>query len=267
MPSHFSTIGFHVRDDDHFERLASEAAEAGEVLKSPRGYYIRYTPGAGAELWVQANKQKELIGCNPHFAGTCRIRAGITKQPIKDEETFMDGSLYCWAAVTGDDPSAGFPLVIDVPDFDLVRERLKLPAIVTIQVAAFAYKLSCFADDEQFRSSQSGTMKFAADAYLPSGIFTPGLKDRDPPEAEAIFAGHILSAELRTNPSTGRRFHYLSVESLPGVFDVVADPEVVEGEPVTSGVAKGNFWLSGRIVSDLPSARDSSLLGRLFSRN
>jgi hypothetical protein len=268
MPSHLSDIGFSIPADvEEFTRLTAHAAEQGEVIDSPRGYYIRWSPGAGAELWAQANKRRELIGCNPHFTGTSRIRAGITQPPIIGTESPLSGSLYCWAGVTEDEPAGGVPMVIDLPDLDLVRERIRLPAVVTMQVAAFAHHLNCYADDEEFHSSQAEGLKFAAESYIPSGTFTPDLKDREPPQAEAIFAGHILEAEIRTNPYTGQPFQYLSVRTLPGIVDVVADPAIVQGQPLIGGVAHGTFWLSGRIVSDLPPAQERNLLARLFSRS
>lgn len=246
--------------------LAHYAAEHGVTIQSRHADYIRWSPSAGAELWVQRSKRGKVIGCNPHFNGTSRIQVGITRPPIGANKWRLDGRLYCWSDATEGEIESGVPIVFDIPDFDLIRERIIVPTLITLQVAAFARELACYANDTEFAISQSGDMKFAAESYLPSGTFTPELDTRDPPEAEAIFTGHILKTELLTNSFTGRQFHCASVRTLPGIIDVVADPEVVEGQPIVGGVAKGSFWLTGRVTSDLPPSQNKGLLIRLFSR-
>jgi hypothetical protein len=51
-----------------------------------------------------------------------------------------------------------------------------------------------------------------------------------------------------TNPHTQQAFWWARVRTLGGEFDVVADPEIVEGTIVQGGVIGGSAWLSGRIV-------------------
>jgi hypothetical protein len=267
MPSHFSDIGFTVANADEYSQLAGHAAEQGEVLNAPGGYYIRWSPGAGVELWAHANRKRELLGCNPHFAGNSSLRMGINQPPISNPENALDGSLYCWAGASDDEPESGVPMVVDLPDFDMVRRRISVPAVVTMQVAAFAHELSCFADDEQFHNSQNYGVKFAAEFYIPSGTFAPDMTYQEPPQAEAVFAGHVLSSDLLTNQFTGQQFYYLSVKTLPGTLDIVSDPAIVEGQPVVGGVVNGSFWLSGRIISDLPPASERNLLARLLGKS
>ncbi len=264
MASHFSTMGFQVDSDEDFNRLARQAIEAGEEIKSPRGYYVRWAAGEGIELWVGGNERRELVACNPHFTGSSRMRVGVT-EVCCDAQTPLDGSLRAWADPETDDPESGaYPFPVDVPDFDLIRDRLSCPLIATMQIAAFADELECFADDAEFAASQDSEMKLAAQSFIPSGLFLAVGNDAQPsaevPRTEVMFAGHVQQAELCTNPVTQLQFHYLSVRTLGGSYDVVADPEIVVGEPVVAGVVQGVFWLSGRIVSELPP-RQQGILG------
>src|SRR4051812_36390839 len=127
MSNHFSALGFRVTDEEGFHKLVQQAANAGRSMPTPRGEYLRWAPGAGVELWIQVNRQRELTGCNPHFAGEARMEVQGVKTLPGDSET-LDGSLYAWAAPQGEEPESGaYPFVVDLPDFDLVAGHLVLP--------------------------------------------------------------------------------------------------------------------------------------------
>ena len=66
-------------------------------------------------------------------------------------------------------------------------------------------------------------------------------------KAEAAFNGHVIAVERKTNQLTGSEFVWCLVRSTGGTFDVVADPEVLPGQPPVGGVISGSFWLTGRI--------------------
>ena len=275
MASHFSTIGFEVRSHDELQAVAGEAAQRGRVIDTPEGHYIVYAPGGGAELWVQATPGRELCGCNPHFAGTGRVRVGVTNFiPDPDAERApLDGGLHGWANPPGDSADAGdYPFVVDLPDFAAAAETITPPKVVTMQVAAFAHELKSFADDQTFFASQEeGKPKFAAESFIPTGLFQAAGEKLPRPAAAAMFTGHVLASEVRTNPMTGRPFHWLSVRTLGGVFDVVADPSILDAVPTVGGVVQGSFWLSGRVLSDIEANRPSrnpapSKPGGLWSR-
>jgi hypothetical protein len=125
-------------------------------------------------------------------------------------------------------------------------------------VAAFARTLTCWPDEAAYTAAEEvkwGGSKgpdgqavrgFAAESFIPSGMFALDPSKPHTPRAEAIFTGHVLSTEVLLNAQTGRSFHHARVKTLGGEFDVVADPEVVKGEPVAGGVVQGSFWLTGR---------------------
>lgn len=243
MASHLSDIGFPVRGTGDIEELVQRATEEGG-LSEP---YIRWAPGQGVELWLQVTPEGEVVGFNPHFAGAGRMRIGGV-QLISSEEFPLDGCIHGWADPEDEEAESGlFPLVIDIPDFEHVRGRIATGEAVTVQVAAFAHELSCYASDEAFDAAQEQGFKWAPEAFMPMGLFGPDGEDV-PPRAEALLSGHVRQAELRTNPVTGEPFHCLSVQTLGGVVDVVADPSVVDGAPVVGGVVQGTFWLSGRVL-------------------
>lgn len=249
--------------------MIRQAINKGKALKAPHGHYIFWSPGAGIELWVPLNEKWEIVGCSPHFSGSSRIRMRITDL-TQDAEIPLEGSLQAIVESEGYDDL--YHPVIDLPDFDLVRDRWRsLPFTATVQLAAFAYYLNCFKRDADFYASQEQeSLQFAAESFLPIGLFSKLLNPSEAKpmstKATAILAGHVQLIESRVNPATGRSFYYLSVQMRSTAIDMVADPTIVTGELVTGGVIQGTFWLSGRVISDLPLAKQSSILTRLFRR-
>lgn len=250
MPNLFTTLGFSFRDEVDFLRLLQQATEEGETLNARRGYYVRWSPGVGAELWVQVNTEREVAGCQPHFAGAGSMIVGIRDLVTLPEQP-LSGRIDGWAGPDSDDGMSGlFPVLVDLPDFDLVRRTTRPPVAVDLQIAAFAVELSCFVDDDEFYERKDKERRLAVEAFLPTGMFTASTPEEG--DAEAVVSGHILSVELRINPQGKQGFWALGVRTFGGTVDVVADPLVVSGEPLVGGVASGTFWLSGRIRARVP---------------
>jgi hypothetical protein len=242
MPNHMTTLGFRASTNDEFADLAMIAATQGERVQVSGGTYYRWSPGAGVELWAQADQDGRLIGLNPHFGGAARMRVGLIERVAREHDSALDGAFYGWADPEENDLENGqYPFAFDLPDFK-GHDGLALPAIVTVQIAAFAHNLSAFESDEAFHAHEPGEMKMAAESCIPSGTFS------SPPQSTVIFNGHVLEAAQLTNPHTQQIFWWARVRTLGGEYDVVADLEVVEGTIVQSGVIGGSVWLSGRII-------------------
>ena len=225
MPSHFSAIGFPVHSQEEWEAIVLRAAASAEPLETETGYaYLPWRVDGGVELWAQQMPDGALFGCNPHFSGTSRIRLRVTKV-ASDESNMLDGAIEGWVNPEDDvEESGSYPIRIDMPDFELVRSTLEASQIVTMQVAAFAHELHCYASEEAFAKDQTWQPKLAPKALIPIGLFPPA------------------------NPEGGGTFFHLVVRTFDAEFDVVADPESVTGDPIVGGVVQGTFWLSGRVV-------------------
>ncbi|MDH5507500.1 MAG: hypothetical protein OEZ02_09795, partial [Anaerolineae bacterium] len=91
-------------------------------------------------------------------------------------------------------------------------------------------------------------LKFSPESFIPAGTFLFN-EDDDTPYARAVFTGKVLKTAKLTNGHTGRPFYWAHVRTLGGEVDVVADPDVLEGELVEGGIVYGDFWLSGKIVA------------------
>lgn len=247
MASHMSNIGLRATTSEEFRRYARQTVELGETIEVKNGTYIHWKVGRGAELWAQVDHKHNLVGLNPHFQGDARMQVGLVRHIKRTGDSALEGAFYAWADPRSNDPETGeFPFVFDSPDYD-VHSSLQLPTIVQVQIAAFAHELEGFENDEAYYASQGDEPKFAAEAFIPSGLFSAAGSVNEPPKSLAIFVGHVLVTETITNAMTKREFYWAKVRTLGGEVDVVADPEIVRGKVIKAGVVKGKFWLSGII--------------------
>src|SRR5438105_5069068 len=168
MVGHFDLLGFPVETPEALQQLASYAATRGEAVAVEKGYYIHFSAG-GPELWVQATPQRQLVGCNPHFAGKSKFRARIDSV-CPDAQGPFDGSVQATAVETG---GIDYPFQCDVPDFASVAPKLNAGGVAMFQIAAFADEIQWFKDDVAFRAAPSSIAKLATEAFIPSGLFFP----------------------------------------------------------------------------------------------
>lgn len=250
MANLFAALGFETDSREKFAEQALAVVEAGERIALPGGgEYRRWSPGAGVELWAQL-AGGQVIGMNPHFAGDARIRAGIAGRFRNPGFSALDGMYQVWPEPASDDPESGSTtFAIDAPDFAL-HERVRLPLIAPVHVAAFAFELGAFANEEEYMASQTGELKYAAESLLPTGLFAEDGGASKEPKPEALLSGRVLETEVRINPATGNPFRWARVRTWGGELDVVAEPSLIEGEVVEGGIVRGAFWLSGRVHFD-----------------
>lgn len=263
--SHLGDIGFNMEREEFYERV-QQAANEGETIPSANGFYIRWTPGEGVELWVQSDREHNVVGCNPHFNGKSKMRVGLIRA-LDNPERPLDGSIFCWADPQTAEPELGrFPFAADLPDFDLVVDRLPLREIVEAQVVAFAHEMHCYLDVQAFEIAHKNDLQFTLEPFtpvaLPHGVRPDLAAQTDRIQSVVTFNGHIHRLERRENPVTRQPFYWMSVRTLGGMIDVVADPTFTVGKPRLWGVIQGEFWLSARILSPLPSAKKKSIFQR-----
>jgi hypothetical protein len=250
MPSHLSDIGFDFNTEEEFGELAYQAYELGARLRVVQGVYLHWSPGDGVEIWGQLDHEENFIGLNPHFTGDSVMSVGLTARLERAESSVLDGAFHGWASPSEDNAESGhYPFVFDAPDFRLC-DSVKVPGVVEAQIAAFAHELSAFESEEAYYAFQPEGPKFAAESFIPSGLFTPAMESVEPPQAHAILTGRVLNTALRVNPVTKSEFLWAKVQTFGGVFDVVADPLIVNGAVVEGGIVHGSFWLSGRLRDD-----------------
>lgn len=253
MSNHFAAVGFKLEGNDDVPFLVEQTAEKGAQIDFSGGTLFRWVANvdenAGEEIVLLLDNKRNLRGLAPHFTGSTRVEVAITSA-FPDAEGFWEGGFYAWMNPPTDNLESGdYPFVFDVGDFWIVNKKLRLPQVVEVQIAAFAHEIKFFDSEVEYSNSQEGETQFAPNFFIPSGLFVG--EGGGAPQPYALFAGTILQHRQRTNATTSQTFHHFEVETLGGVFDVVAENELVaqsEQTPCIGGILSGEFWMSGRVL-------------------
>ena len=215
-----------------------------------KGEYRILTSNAGPQLWAAVDRRGRVVALTPHYAGTAACRARLTDRITRADESRFEGAFDGWAVseslTSAVDASCDtVPLLFDAPDY-LAHLELRLPALVDVQIAAFASECTWHCDLEAFDAAQAtAELPLAEQAFLYLDLF------QDDPQraATAILSAQVTETALQVNELSEANFRWASAHTLIGDIDIVADPAVVEGEPTAGGLVNGTFWLSGRITT------------------
>lgn len=251
MASNLSTIGFAFGDDHAFNAAMSRLA--GQTCRrhgSEGDGYTVWRSATRAELWFHFNsKTREISGLTPFYEGDSEVSLKVTERLTRPRDTAFDGALMAW--VSPDEDGVGvYPLVFDAVDFLTLSQR-SLPAVLRARICGFADQVRAFPSAEDYEASQTSEPKFAAQSFIPIGMFASAASERDTPDvpsSTALLAGRVAEHRLHTNEITGQRFHWVYIESLETAYDVVADPSVVDGRIVKGGTVEVSCSLFGRIL-------------------
>ena len=264
--SNFSNIGFQVASPEDLQVLIQKTYGIGTVYAVDKGSYILYSDDSDAELWIQRNEKKQIIGINPHYNGLSRRNVCLT-QAIKGKTSQLDGSFSAWADPSDDtNPESGlYPFVFDVPDFKRIKE-LHFPINQLIQLTAFAKQLQVYTSEDEFHTSQTTNMKLSAHSFIPTGLFsTQDTSDVEKNAATASFSGSIKAFKKKKNELSQCEFYCLLIDTYGGEVDVVSDCSFFDKEPVINGIVHGEFWLSGQLI-DPPKPETKKFWKRIFGK-
>jgi len=249
--SHYANIGFAVHTDEDLNQIVEKAYEEGKPVKSSKGLYVRYLDASGAELWLQVNENKELVGLNPYFQGDSRVEIELHEALI-DEEEYLDGGYYCWAnpTVTEDAEKPGdFPFVLDCPDFYSNPED-QFPCKKVVSICAFAEELEVFESKALFDAIQPSELSMAVESFIPVGLLGEEGELNATPQAFAVINGRVLGTALKNNALTGQPFWWMHVQTFGIKLDIVASKELINVIPQIGNVISGTFWIVGRFLAE-----------------
>lgn len=256
MASNLSTIGFaFASSQDFHDTMLQLVGDACEYHACPPGEYAIWRSRSGAEIWFHleppghdAGEERNIAGLTPFYEGGRATQLVLTSQVLRTGDNRFEGAYQAQVGGTGEDH--GYPLVFDAVNFS-AHAHLRLPARRGVHLAGFARELKAYPGEAEYYAAQTREPVFAAQSFVPIGMFVaddaeggePG-----PPSSHAALTGRVLDARLLENEATGRRFHWLTVESLAIPIDIVADPEIVAGEIAVGATVEVICMLFGRIM-------------------
>jgi hypothetical protein len=280
--SHYTSIGFSFdsprRNEDSIQALMrfwKSIAEDSDTVLIPMeegnnadgcSFLYRRTK-SGSEVWSAVTRDGGVLGFEPHFCGSSRVRLEVTS---RNED---DTGLEAWLTAKVD----GFPLEFSCPNYGLHKKHLKAdPSVVDVQLAAFAHEIYVFDSLEAYDKEQltlpnlndlcsSGRtegkkregLAVASKSFGLASVFDKTKR------CYAVFTGHVIKTNKRVNEASGNSFYWALVRTLLDIeFDVVIDPNCLEHfkqcPPQVGGVIQGYFWLSGRIMVAMSNGDSTS---------
>ena len=259
-PNALTSAGFAVRSPDDVSRLIAMAVKSGtpHPLPGDRSYVCSAAPD-GVELWMQCVRQDQVVGFCPHFAGGSQFTGGgvaiLVERVVQGASSPLDGRVVGKLVGEGGEEC---PVVFDVPDYQRVAATVVAGARLEFQLAAFALQLEIWEEERSFLEEQErrlrlGPRGMSPECFIPSGRFNEGNQPVEPPEPRCIFSGRVLEAEERVNARSGLPFVVLVVKTQGGVFDLVADPRLVQSLPKPGHILFGQFRLTGRLSRPPPA--------------
>ncbi len=257
MASNLSSIGFVFADAEEFQRKMIElAATTIERIPCDAGDYSIWRSRTGAEIWFHLpmlgteDDARDIAGLTPYYEGLGTIEIEITARANRQNDNLFEGA-FTADLQDPDGNGVGNPLTFDAVDFAAHATR-ELPFRTAARIACFARQLRAYPDEASYLSEKSGPLGdigLAARACVPLGHFAEKEEcGEEAPESTALITGRIAEARRHTNEATGHDFFWLLVESLEASFDVVADPDIVDGEIVEGGTVLVSGILIGRLL-------------------
>lgn len=248
MSSHFTAIGFPVREMREYWALAQRAAESGERIYAEGGrVLIRWTPGGGPEIWVQTSAAGEVINATPFFAADTRYRVAVTASGASDDDAF-EGWVDGWLNPTEDDEpfSGAFPLRIDLVNYAIARARLYPGAVVPLRLAVILHEASLYPDAAAYGTVKDVAYRPPIKSFTSSVHF--GVDEPAEGDATALITGVLSEARLLTNPATDAVFWWVQVETADATLPMLGDREVLPVDPRVGQVIEGSGWVLGEVL-------------------
>lgn len=106
MPNHFSTLGMQVASQDQMFDLIERAADLAQEIPVAAGSYLLWaemhpaTDASGAaakigpQLWIQLDRERNLVGVTPYFSGLSRMALEITHTIVNEGDTELEAACH-----------------------------------------------------------------------------------------------------------------------------------------------------------------------------
>lgn len=250
MSSHFTAIGFPVREMREYWALAQRAAEAGERLPLPgERTLIRWAPGGGPEIWVQVDASGAALMATPFFATDDTYRIAITGAGPSDDEGY-EGWVDGWLNPTEDDePYSGvFPLRVDLVNYARVRPHLRPEGVIAVRLVVIMHDVTLYPDAQAYEAVKEITYRPPMQSFT-SSIHHALEEPAGDGDATALVTGYVSEARAMTNTATGEPFWWLRIATTGVTMSLVADREALPADPRAGMVLAGSGWVIGEALS------------------
>lgn len=267
MSTRLHALGFPAAWTAEVADQVRALAEQGRVVAARKGSYRHWRSRDGAELWFhypkvsapqpaakgnpadagsdsskQARPAIDIIA--PFHRGQSAVKVRIGRVLAMDRANPLEGSCLAWLPKT-DDGWREQAIVLELVPFagHVIEPR---PYVTTAQIACFAHALWAFDRAEAYAAQTPQHRRIKLGAYSPmahTDVPEVAVTYRHPPVTLGLVTGIVRRSIRLTNPATGEPYYWLALETKRGLFDVLVNPAVVQGDISEGNIAQayGSF--------------------------
>jgi hypothetical protein len=250
VSSHFTAIGFPVREMREYWALAQRAVELGDRLKAIDGrMLVRWAPGGGPEIWAQTTESGEAVNATPFFATDDTYRIAITGAGTSDDEGF-EGWVDGWLNPTEEDEpySGAFPLRVDLVNYAVVKGALREGTVVPLRLAVILHEVTLYPDERAYAAVKGFSYRAPVQSFTSSIHFGVDEPDEDG-DAMALVNGYVNEARELSNAATGAGYWWMRVATAEVTLSLTTDREILPATPRAGQVLSGNGWVLGEVLA------------------
>lgn len=250
MSSHFSAVGFPVREMRDYWALAERAARAGSLVHASRGHrLVRWAPGGGPEIWVQTTDDGRPVAATPFFATDDVYRLAVTGSGPSDAGEEADGWVDGWLEpAEADEPYSGlFPLRVDLVNYAAVRPQEG--DVLRLRMVLILHEVSLYPDAAAYAALQRAEYRPPLESFMSAAHH---VLDEPPTAADAtaLVTGPVVEARDLVNPATGASYWWMRVGLRGVTVSVVGDPGLLPTAPRAGMILSGSGWVLGEAIPE-----------------
>lgn len=180
----------------------------------------------------------------PFHRGQSAVKIRIGRVLAMDRSNPLEGSCLAWLPRT-DHGGREQPIVFELVPY--ARHTIEpMPNVVDAQIACFAHVVWAFDTAEAYVAGTPKHRRLKVGAYLPvtqTEVPEVPLSYRNSPVTLGLMTGRVRRSIRFINPVTRAPYYWLSLETKRGLFDVLVNPDAVQGDISEGNIAQayGSF--------------------------
>lgn len=241
------SMGFIIENEEKFMQFLDLVIRNGERTETSFGSKFSLVFSNGEEFVALMDDDNEVF----YFAFHHR-KGTVSPVGIYEVDTNEEGVLtgLAFGSMKPDDesnPESGvYPFVFQTGDLE-VLETFHQSEIRNVEVSAFANKVRCFANEEEFYKNQDPEVPLSSESLIPLGIFNDEVNDVLTPTI--LINGVVTDVQFLQNELSNEYYWQLTVQTVGSTYTIFsAVDRVTEGKPEVGSVVTVEAWLTGRFV-------------------
>jgi hypothetical protein len=270
MCTRLHAIGFPCEIDRQTAKfIVGAAASAKRRVASTRGEYRIWRSPAGAEIWLHyadAAKSRTTAagaketGAQPKpfdpigdLSGLSVVHSGTSGVPMRLVRSIATSSKNSLDIGTlNSKRTEERPIVFTFELLGFALERIARPTDVRVQLTALAQRVWGHPTEAAYLAETPARRLIARGAVadvIPTDLADLQLVYQPKPGSLWLLTGDVIRSMRLINPVTSAPYYWISLATDRGNFDVVANPDIIQGDISDGHIVQVVVSVTGRILA------------------